>query len=160
MAAKLHGYGYQVHRSSFAARTTAGTRTVQNVLGVLPGSGNASIVVVAHRDAQSSPATAELSGTAVLLELARVLAGETVRHTIVLASTSGSAGAVGAARLASGLPGPVDAVLVLGDLAAARPSGPLVDPWARGRVLAPPRSGARWRARSMPRRGRPHRPTD
>jgi hypothetical protein len=54
-----------------------------------------SIVVVAHRDATSAPAKAELSGTATLLELARVLSGETQQRTIVLASISGSAGAAG-----------------------------------------------------------------
>ena len=51
-----------------------------------------SIVIVAHRDARGSPALAGLSGTATLMELARDLSGETLNRTIVLASTSGSAG--------------------------------------------------------------------
>ena len=62
-------------------------------------------MIVAHRDARGSPAAADLSGTATLLELARVLAGETLHRTIVLASTSGSQGAAGALRLAATLSG-------------------------------------------------------
>ena len=73
-----------------------------------------------------------------LLELARVLAGETQHRTIVLASTSGSAGAAGAAELARTLPGPIDAVIVLGDLAASSVHQPIIVPWSDGQPVAPP----------------------
>lgn len=141
--------GFTVSTGSFPAATADGTRTLETVTGVRAGQQNGSIVVVAHRDAVGSPALcrgrgsapcgqADLSGTAVLLELARVLNGETLQHTIVLASTSGSAGLAGATQLARTLQPPVDAVIVLGDLAAAGPREPIVVPWSNGQRVAPP----------------------
>jgi len=127
-----------VARSVFRAPTADGTRTLQTVTGKSLGSAGASIVVVAHRDASGSPAAAELSGTASLIGLANALEGETHRHTIVLASTSGSDGAAGAAQLARRLRGPVDAVIALGDLAGPEVREPIVEPWSNGRAVAPP----------------------
>ena len=95
-------------------------------------------MVVAHRDALGSPATAEASGTGVLEELAGDLAGETQHRTIVLASTSGSSGAAGAIQLARSLPQPVDAVIVLGDMAGRDVRQPVVVPWSNDPVVAPP----------------------
>ena len=97
-----------------------------------------SVVIVAHRDARGSPATASLSGTATLIELARDLEGETLHRTVVLASTSGSQGTAGAIRLARTLGGPIDAVIVLGDLASAHLRQPIVVPWSDGPQVAPP----------------------
>ncbi len=80
--------------------------------------------MVAHRDAvlNSGSATADMSGTAVLLGLERVLSGETLNRSVLLISTSGQIGAAGATQIARSLSGqPVDAVIVLGDLAGARP---------------------------------------
>jgi hypothetical protein len=134
---QLRRYGFLVSRDFFAARTAAGTRRLENVVGVRPGLGAGRVVVVAHRDALTSPAAADASGTAVLLELARVLAGETQHRTIVLASTSGSSGASGAARLAATLGRAVDAVIVLGDLAGRRVRQPIVVPWSNAQNLAP-----------------------
>jgi len=122
----------------FTGRTVDGTRRLQNVIGVWPGSASGSIVIVAPRDALGAPAVAAASGTATLMELARDLAGETVRRTVVLASTSGSAGTAGAIRLASSLTGATDAVLVLGDLASSRIKQPIVVPWSSRAVVAPP----------------------
>ena len=67
-----------------------------------PGSTNATpIVIVAHRDAAARGSRAELSGTAALLELARVFAARETKRTIMLVSTSGgSGGDAGAARAA------------------------------------------------------------
>ena len=77
-------------------RPTASRRSCETVVGERAGFSERRIVVVAHRDALGRPATAQLSGTAALLELARVLRGRTLRKTLVLASTSGgSAGARG-----------------------------------------------------------------
>jgi hypothetical protein len=132
-----NGYGFEISRSFFRARTANGTRTLENVIGIRAGQQNGSIVVVAHRDSLGSPATAELSGTAVLLELARDFSGETLQHTIVLASTSGSVGAAGAAQLARELPQPVDAVIVLGDLAGVSVREPVLLPWSNGQRVAP-----------------------
>ena len=98
-----------------------------------------SVVVIAHRDAGGSPSTASLSGTATLIELARDLEGETLHRTVVLASTSGSQGTAGAIRLAQKLGGPIDAVIVLGDLASAHLHQPIIVPWSEGQQVAPPR---------------------
>jgi Peptidase family M28 len=138
VARQLSRYGFVVSRDSFRGQTVNGPRTLENVVGTRPGLSAGSIVVVAHRDSLGSPATADASGTAVLLELARVLAGETQQRTLVLASTSGSVGAAGARELARTLGRPVDAVLVLGDLAGPRVREPVLVPWSNGQVLAPP----------------------
>jgi hypothetical protein len=140
MARRLHRIqgGYAVSTSVFKARTADGTRTLETVTAVRAGEVPGSIVVVAHRDAKGSPASAELSASATLLELARVLAGETQHRTLVLESTSGSAGAAGAVKLARTLSGPVDAVVALGDLAGTRTRQPVVVPWSDGQQLAPP----------------------
>jgi hypothetical protein len=137
VAQQLRADGFAVSTAGFAGRTVDGTRRLQTVTGTLAGSSPASIVVLAHRDALRRPGTAELSGTGVLLELARDLSGETQNHTIVLASTSGSLGGAGAAELARSLPGPVDAVLVLGDLAGNEVHQPVVVPWSNSTLVAP-----------------------
>jgi hypothetical protein len=138
VAGALRGLGYSITRDTFTAATPEGRRTLVNVTGTLAGQSSDTILVVSHRDALTSPAAGDLSGTAVMLELARVLGGETAYHTIVFASVSGSAGSLGAAELARTLPGPLDAVIVLGDLIAAHPRPPLVVPWSRGQSLASP----------------------
>ncbi|MEA2159866.1 MAG: hypothetical protein QOD66_2246 [Solirubrobacteraceae bacterium] len=138
VSAKLRQYGYQVDKHLFSARTVDGKRTLETVTGVRTGSSTGSIVVLSHRDSLASPAAADLSGTAVLLELARVLAGETQHRTIILASTSGSAGQAGASELAQTISGHVDAVISLGDLAGLRARQPVLVPWSTGPQLASP----------------------
>ena len=95
-------------------------------------------MIVAHRDARGSPATAALSGTATLIELARDLAGETLHRTVVLASTTGAQGTAGALRLAATVAGPIDAVIVLGDLASRHIQQPIVVPWSTSPNVASP----------------------
>jgi hypothetical protein len=131
--------GFSVSESRFDAQTVDGRRTLENVTGVRPGLTPGSIVVVAHRDALDSPAAADASGTAVLEELMHVISGETHNRTIVLASTSGSTGASGALELARSLGQPVDAVIVLGDLAGSQVRQPVVVPWSNSQAVAPPR---------------------
>jgi hypothetical protein len=138
IAGRLRSDGFTVTTDNFRAHTLDGTRELQNVVAVHAGQQSGSIVVVAERDARGSPATAGLSGTAVMLELAKVLTGETLQHTIVLASTDGAAGAAGAARLAQTLQQPVDGVLVLGDLAGSVAREPIVTPWSNSQLVAPP----------------------
>ena len=62
VARQLHSDGFTVSTDSFRGRTVDGTRTLRNVVGIRAGQVNGSIVVVAHRDALSSPAivTAQL----------------------------------------------------------------------------------------------------
>jgi Peptidase family M28 len=129
-------YGFAVSTSAATARTADGKRTLETVTGTRPGTANGSIVIVAHRDALTGPAASDLSGTATLLELARVLSGETHNRSIVLASTSGSAGTAGATALANALGG-VDAVIALGDIAAPRLHPLLIVPWSDSANVAP-----------------------
>ena len=123
--------GLQVQRSTFNAQTIDGARTIQTVTGTLAGLTPGSIVIVAHRDSAHAGAASDLSGTAVLLELAQVLSAQTQQRSVVLASTSASIGAAGAAQLARSLPQPVDAVIVLGDMAGTMVRTPIVVPWSR-----------------------------
>jgi hypothetical protein len=140
--------GYTVTTDVFKGRTVDGTRTLENVVATRVGESPGTIVVVSHRDSLAdgtscgaSPprvcGAADLSGSAVLIELARVLAGQTQHRTIVLASTSGSAGGAGAAELARNVPGPVDAVIALGDLAGKVVRQPIIVPWSSGQPVAP-----------------------
>lgn len=137
VARALGADGFLVQRSVFDAQTVDGRRTLETVTGMLAGSTPGAIVVVAHRDSVHSPGVSDLSGTAELLELAQVLSAQTQQRSIILASTSGSVGAAGAAQLARTLPGPVDAVIVLGDMAGATVTGPVVLPWSDSTLLAP-----------------------
>lgn len=137
VASTLRSFGYSVSQQTFRADTVDGRHPLLNVVGTRTGLAPGAIVVVSHRDSLSSPGTGELSGTAAMLELARVLAGQTQQHTIVLASTSGAAGTAGARELARTLPGPIDAVISLGDLASLRTRSPIVIPWSTGPEVAP-----------------------
>jgi Peptidase family M28 len=107
---------------------------IETVIGVRPGLSSRRVVVLTHRDAHASaPALAELSGTAAMLELARLFRARELRKTLVLVSTSGATdGFTGARAWADGAAdGPVDAVIVLGDLASERVAKPWVVPWSR-----------------------------
>lgn len=128
---------FSVSSQSFTAATPDGPRRLVNVIGVRAGLSNGSIVVIAHRDDVGPPTSSGESGTGVLLDLASVLSGETLNHTVVLVSTTGATGAAGATQLAGELPGPVDAVLALGDMATPALRPPFVVPWSDGQQLAP-----------------------
>jgi hypothetical protein len=132
------GGGFSVHTEHFTGQTIDGERSLTTVIAQRPGSSSAApIVIVAHRDAAARGSRAELSGTAVLLELARVFAARETKRTIVLVSTSGgSGGDAGAAELASDQ-GPFDAAIVLGDLAGALLRRPFVVPYSDGFGSAP-----------------------
>jgi len=138
MIATFRAAGLQTIIRRFSANTAVGHRRMQDVIGVRAGASNRRIVVLAHRDALHAPATADLSGTATLAELARVFTGRTLGKTLVLVSTSGgSGGSAGAAAFARDPGGPVDAVIVLGDLASPRVRGPVIVPWSNGLGIAP-----------------------
>jgi hypothetical protein len=134
----LTQYGFAPTVDTFTGRTVDGAVPLENVVGIRPGTESGSIVIVAPRDALGAPATAAASGTATLMELARNLAGETLHRSVVLASTSGTQGTAGAIRLAANLGGPVDAVVVLGDLASAHVQQPVILPWSTRQAVAPP----------------------
>jgi hypothetical protein len=138
------GGGFSVHTYDLSGQTIEGERTLSTVVAQRPGStGEAPILIVAHRDAAERGAPAELSATAALLELGNVFSSRETKRTIVLVSTSGgSGGAAGAARLAAdpgafGLHGPFDAAIVIGDVAGARTRTPMVVPYSDGLGSAP-----------------------
>jgi hypothetical protein len=133
------GGGFSVHTHRFQARTIDGERSLTTVIAQRPGSTNASpIVILAHRDALARDSQAEMSGTAALLELARVFATRETRRTIVLVSTSGgSGGDAGAADFAANFTGPLDAAIVVGDLAGTDSHKPFVVPFSDGYGSAP-----------------------
>lgn len=129
----------QVSLQRFDGQTIDGKRPLVNVIATRAGQPGPGIVLVAHRDAVGAGARAELSGTAALLEIARVLGegGHTAR-TLTLVSTSGGSGGDAGVRAAiSRVPHPIDAVLVLGNLASERVRKPFVVPWTTGGGLAP-----------------------
>ena len=138
VAAQMRSTGLQVSSERFSGQTIDGERTLTNVVGVRPGSlTSRRIVVIAHRDAAAPGSDAQLSGTAALLELARVYSGRALRRTLVLVSTSGgSGGDAGAREFARHPGGPVDAVIVLGDLAGRTLRGPQVVPWSNAEGIA------------------------
>ncbi len=105
---------------------------LHNVVTVVAGRSDESIVVVAHRDNAGAerPVGENATGTAALIELGRGYAPQEIgpdpvpQHTLVLVSTDGGAwGGAGAARFAStsSLAAGAIAVVVLDDLGAGRP---------------------------------------
>jgi Peptidase family M28 len=133
------GGGFRVSTHSFDARTAEGERTLADVIALRPGSsGERPIAILAHRDAVASGSAAELSGTAALLELARVFAESETRRAIVLVSSSGgSEGDAGARWFAAHMGSEPDAAIVLGDLAGLRARTPFVLPFSSGTEAAP-----------------------
>ena len=112
---------------------------LMSVIAQRPGSTGAEpIVILAHRDAAGRDATAELSATATLIELARAFAARQTQRGIILVSTSGGAGGdAGAADFAAGSHAPYDAAIVLGDLAGGPERKPFVVPYSDGFGSAP-----------------------
>jgi hypothetical protein len=131
--------GFSVHTRHLQAQTIDGKRTLTTVIARRPGiTGGSPIVLLAHRDAARRGAAAELSGTAVLLELARVLAtSETSRTVIVVSTSGGSGGDAGALDFATHSGGPIDGAIVLGDLAGTTAHKPFVVPFSAGLGSAP-----------------------
>lgn len=127
-----------IRTDTVSARTVAGRRDLRLVLAERQGLSSRRIVVLAHRDALAGAPDTTLSGSAVLIELARVLSDRDLRATVVLASVSGGTGGYAGARAAiERVRAPIDAVLVLGDLASERTRRPWVVPWAASGDPAP-----------------------
>lgn len=131
----------EVSSRTVTGRTIDGRADLRTIVATRPGAPGPGILVLAHRDAAGRPAEAELSGTAALLELARVFGGRRTARTLTLVSTSGGSGGAAAAReLARHMPEQDPepaAVLVLGDVASAAARSPWVLPWSDGAQLAP-----------------------
>jgi ribosomal protein L34 len=140
LAGRMRAAGFRVRTATRQGQTIDGKRDLRTVIAERAGTQDERIVVVAHRDAAGRRAEAELSGTAALLELARVFGAPLqTRRTLTLVSTSGgSGGGAGAAALREQLGrGPVAGVLVLGSLASTRLRPPLVTPWSNALGATP-----------------------
>jgi hypothetical protein len=109
-----------------------GTVELRNIVTVIPGRSEETIVLVAHRDnaGAEEPLGENASGTASLIELARGFAPQELgpdplpQHTIVLVSTdAGAFGGAGAARFVAESPfaRSAIAVVVLEDIGRGRP---------------------------------------
>jgi Peptidase family M28 len=154
----MRAAGFQVEHTRELARTVDGETELETVVGVRPGLSNRRIVVIAHRDSLDSPGVADLSGTAALLEFARIfrtrapaseqdtlepgrpqLIGRDLRRTLVLVSTSGgTSGGAGARIWARDQDAAaIDGVLLLGDLASARWQKPWIVQWSNGSAQSP-----------------------
>lgn len=129
--------GGSVRRFDIEADTIDGRATVDAVVAERKGFVGRRIVVIAHRDARGARTEAELSGTAVLLELARVFADRDVNRSLVLASVSGGSGGYAGARAVAERLDDVEAVVVLGDLYSKRVRRPWVIPWSTSGGPAP-----------------------
>jgi hypothetical protein len=127
----LYGFTPQIER--FKALMPDGGRVeLRNIVAIVRGSTQSTIVVTAHRDNSGEGRGAnDASGTGALIELARAYApasGTTTvqtrpTHTLVFVSTDGGAfGALGAARFAETSPYAKAAIAVL-DLDAIAGSG-------------------------------------
>jgi hypothetical protein len=137
IASRLRDLGTVTTRS-FDAQTIDGKRSLQTVIATRTGAPGRGLVVVSHRDAAGTEAKAELSGTAAMLELARVLAAGRLRRTITFASTSGgSGGSAGAADLAKALPRSTNAVIVIGNVGGASVRRPFITAYSNGEGQAP-----------------------
>jgi hypothetical protein len=163
--------GFVIRRSFTDGRTATGRGPLETVVATRIGLSSRRIVLLADRD---TPGRAGLSATAALLELGRVLKTREIEKTLVLVSTSGGTTGFAGARAwasAAATGGPVDAVIVLGDLAGTHARRPWVvsypddasaPPLALQRTLqaavrtetgrAPgyPRSIAQWLRRAVP----------
>ncbi len=120
-----------VRQATFRGDTLDGERDLVSVTAQTPGSTPRSqVVLVAQRDAAARGAKADLSGTAALVEIARVLAASRPARSVTVASVSGaSGGQAGMRDLVRRLPRPVDAVIEIGDLAGEPSGAPVVVAW-------------------------------
>lgn len=132
--------GYHVSLQALPAQTPSGGATPVDLIATRPGiTTQPPIVLVAHRDLSGQGGLAQLSGTATLLELSRILSSTQTRHPVAIVfSDGGSAGASEISKLvARRLGGSADAAIVLGDLAGATLRAPLVQPYSTGSGFAP-----------------------
>jgi hypothetical protein len=125
--------GFETRRDEFSADVEGKDVRMTNVTGILSGPSTRQVVLIAHRDSAGRPGASSAADTAVLLELAKVLAGVSHEKTIVFVSTDGaSADNAGARRLADHYAERknVDAALVLEDVGRAFARRPFLVPWS------------------------------
>ena len=123
-----------VRTRSFGGETLDGDRELLTVTAQAPGSTPRSqVVLVAQRDAAEPGDRADLSATAALIEIARVVGTSRLARSVTFASVSGaSGGQAGMRDLVRRLPRPIDAVIEIGDLAGESSDRPPVVGWSGG----------------------------
>ena len=135
--------GLETHIDTFAATLSGRNVALQNVWAVARGTAAGSIVIVANRDSpprSTQGADANGSGTATLLELARVFTVTGHQHTLIFLSSDGDAyGGLGADRYVEryGVDD-VLAVVALRRTASRDADGLAVDGWGPAARVAPP----------------------
>jgi hypothetical protein len=133
----------ETHIDSFTATINGDEVPLQNVWAVAPGTTRGTIVVVANRDSpprSTQGADANASGTATLLELARVFTMLGHEHTLLFLSTDGDAyGALGARDFVERHEtDDVIAVIALRRTAGREADGLALDGWGPAGRTAPP----------------------
>lgn len=131
-----------VRTPTVRAQTIDGERELRSIIATRPGSPGPGVVVVAPRDSRYPEDRASLGATAALLELARVTGDGRLQRSVSFVSTSGASGGLAGARavarrIRTELPGGVEAVIVLGNVAGARVQKPWVVGWSNGERGAP-----------------------
>jgi len=135
--------GLETHIDAFTATLDGRDVALQNVWATATGATRGTVVVVAGRDSpprSTQGADANASGTATLLELARVFTLTGHGHTLLFLSTDGDAyGALGARRFVEehGVDD-VLAVIALRRTASREADGLAVDGWGPSPRVAPP----------------------
>ncbi|HEY2636724.1 MAG TPA: hypothetical protein VGI54_04990, partial [Solirubrobacteraceae bacterium] len=136
IARQLRRQGFRIRTVARSGHTALGKRTLTTVLGQRPGISDSALVIAADRSSLTG-ARADLTASAALVELSRILGGRSLNKTLVLASISGGPGGAGTEVLAHELGVPVDAVLVLGALGAGEDHRPWVVPFSDSSAFAP-----------------------
>jgi hypothetical protein len=140
IASELQLDGFQASRIRIIhsrLATVRGERRITTVIASRGGTRSGSIVLLAHRDAMRGVSAAALSGTATLLELAADLSRGGQRPLTIVSTSGGSGGDAGAILAAAALPRPIDAAIVIGDVAGTRPARPFVVGWTGDGGVAP-----------------------
>jgi len=135
--------GLETHIDTFTADLNGRDAALQNVWAVARGTVRGTIVIVANRDSppgSTQGADANASGTATLLELARVFTVTGHEHTLLLLSTDGDAyGALGARDFVERhQTDDIIAVVALRRTASRGADGLSLDGWGPAGRTAPP----------------------
>lgn len=139
----LERQGLETHIDTFTARPYNRNVALQNVWALSPGAARGTILVVARRDSpprSTQGADDNASGTAALLELARVFTVTGHQHSLVFLSTDGDAyGALGAREFVERhRTDDVLAVIALRRVANRDADGVDLDGWGPAGRVAPP----------------------
>jgi len=143
VAAQFRAIGLQSHVESFPATIDGRPVSLNNVWAAVPGKATGAIVVLAPRDSPplaTQGADDDASGTAALVELARVFAGAGHAHPIVLLSSDGDGyGSLGAADFLDRYGSqPMVGVVALRTIAGRDARSLALNGWSSEPLLAPP----------------------